>query len=233
MMVTFKHIEAILIKQIKDVRKDAQVLTLFFVYPLIAFIMSGSIFIEGGESSFFITIFSTMHSVFTPIVVTAAIIAEEKEKNTLRVLMLSGVKPVEYLLSIGSFVLVGTLITSSLFIGIGGYSLSEAGSFLGAMLTGSSISIVLGMTIGAYAPNMMAANGLAVPIAMCFAFLPMLASFNERVEEVVRFTYSQQISQIIEHNSIRSLTSVGVILVNSILLLAAFIAIFKRNRLDM
>lgn len=232
-MITFKHIEAILIKQVKDVRKDAQVLTLFFVYPLIAFIMSGSIFTEGGESSFFITIFSTMHSVFTPIVVTAAIIAEEKEKNTLRVLMLSGVKPVEYLLSIGSFVLVGTLITSGLFIGIGRYSLSEAGSFLGAMLTGSSISIVLGMTIGAYAPNMMAANGLAVPIAMCFAFLPMLASFNEKVEEVARFTYSQQISQIIEHNSIRSLTSVGVILVNSILLLAAFIAIFKRNRLDM
>lgn len=231
-MITFKHIEAIFIKQLKDVRKDTQVLTLFFIYPLIAFIMSGSVFIEGGQTSFFITIFSTMHSVFTPIVVTAAIIAEEKEKNTLRVLMLSGVRPMEYLISIGSFVLIGTLITSSLFIGIGNYSLSEAGAFLGVMTIGGSISIILGMTIGAYASNMMSANGLAVPIAMFFAFLPMLASFNEKVEQVARFTYSQQISQMIEHNSIRTLMSIGVILVNCILLLVAFIVIFRRNRLD-
>jgi len=231
-MITFKHVEAVFIKQVKDVRKDIQVLTLFFVYPLIAFIMCGSILIEGAESSFFITIFSTMHSIFTPIVVTAAIIAEEKEKNTLRVLMLSGVRPMEYLLSIGGFVLIGTLITSSLFVGIGNYSPSEAGRFLGAMAVGSTISIIMGMTIGAYAPNMMAANGLAVPIAMCFAFLPMLASFNEKVEQVARFTYSQQISQIIEHNSIKSFMSIGIILVNSILIFVAFIVIFKRNRLD-
>ena len=231
-MITFKHVEAVFIKQVKDVRKDIQVLTLFFVYPLIAFIMCGSILIEGAESSFFITIFSTMHSIFTPIVVTAAIIAEEKEKNTLRVLMLSGVRPMEYLLSIGGFVLIGTLITSSLFVGIGNYSLGEAGGFLGAMAVGSTISVIMGMTIGAYAPNMMSANGLAVPIAMCFAFLPMLASFNEKVEQVARFTYSQQISQIIEHNSIKSFMSIGIILVNSILIFVAFIVIFKRNRLD-
>lgn len=231
-MLSLKNVQAIFMKQIKDIGKNTQVLVLFFVYPLIAFIMNSSIPAEVGQERFFITIFSTMHSVFTPLVVTASIIAEEKEKNTLRVLMMSNVKPVEYLLSIGGFVLIGTLATGSLFIAIDSYSLSEVISFLVAMIVGSSISILLGLSIGAYAPNMMSANGLAVPLAMLFAFLPMLASFNEKVKQVASVAYSQQISQIIEKLGTVSTQSIIVILINGIVFFCVFLIIFKKNKLE-
>lgn len=45
--------------------------------------------------------FITMHIVMIPIINMANIIAEEKEKNTLRVLIMSNVKPMEYLIGIG------------------------------------------------------------------------------------------------------------------------------------
>lgn len=231
-MLTINTIGALLSKQIKDVLKNKQVLILFFVYPLIAVIMTKGISANlVGEERFFTTIFATMHSVFTPLVVTAALIAEEKEKHTLSVLMMAGVRAIEYLVSIGSFVLIGTLITGSLFLGIENFTLQEGLCFLGAMCIGSLLSIILGMSIGAYAPNAMSANGIAVPVAMVFAFLPMLASFNEKINKVAVVTYSEQISRWLTQEGV-TIEGGLIVIGNGILLLSVFLIIFRKNRLE-
>lgn len=225
-------LNAIFYKQIKDVFKNTQVLILFFIYPLIAFVMTSAMSSQMGNNTFFVSVFGTMHCIFTPIVTTAAIISEEKEKNTLRVLIMSNVSSLEYLLSIGGFVLLCTLITGSSFIGIGNYNVTEAFVFLGSMCVGSILSIILGMAIGAYCKNMMGANGIAVPIGMLFAFMPMLAAFSSGIEKVSRFTYGQQISNLIADTREISLKGIGIIIANLIVFAVAFVIVFKKNKLD-
>lgn len=225
---------AIFQNQIKNVLKNTSVLVLFFVFPVIAFVMTNAMSEQAGQLSFFISVFGTMHAVFTPIVTIASIVAEEKEKNTLRVLIMSNVKPFEYMLSIGGFVLIFTLLTGSVFIAVGSYSGITALKLLLYMAIGCICSIILGLAIGGFSKNMMSANAIAVPVGMLFAFLPMLASFNQAIENISRFTYGQQISNLIadpKHIGF-SIVNISVITANFLLLLIAFVIVFRRNRLD-
>lgn len=196
-MIRMRNIRAILLKQLLDTLKNMQVMVLFIVYPAVSFVMIQAMGEQTESRYFFLSMFAVMHCVFTPIVSTAAALAEEKEKNTLRVLILSGVKAQEYLFSIGFFVWICTQITGISFVVMGDCSLRQAGALLFLFTAGSLPSVVLGMCIGLCTRNMAAANAIAVPVGMVFAFLPMLAFFNQTIEKAARFTYSYQIGEAI------------------------------------
>lgn len=88
------------------------------------------------------------------------------------------------------------------------------------------------MSIGAYAKNMMGANGIAVPLGMLFAFIPMLAAFNEPIKRIADFTFGQQISNLIRNVDEISVKGLIIILGNLIIFLIAFVMIFRKNKLD-
>ena len=91
-------------KQMADTLKNKEILIQFIMFPIITIIMEKVIVMEGMPEYFFAKMFSAMYMGMAPLIATAAIIAEEKEKNTLRVLMMSDVRPVQYLLGVGSYV---------------------------------------------------------------------------------------------------------------------------------
>ena len=224
-----QNVGALFHKQVKDVFKNLPVLVLFIVYPVIALVMTQAMKDQADMGGFFISIFATMHCVFTPIVATSSIITEEKQTNTLRVLIMSNVNLREYLLSIGGFVLISTLLSSTVFLFLEGLPSPESVlRFLSAIAIGSLISIIVGVCIGLFSKNAAAANGLSVPIGMVFAFLPMLANFNKGIEAVSKFTFSQQVSYLL---SGKSLTFFGIIVicVNFILMLVISAFRFKRS----
>jgi ABC-2 type transport system permease protein len=231
-MLHLQRIYAIFYKQIKDTLKNTQILVLFFVYPIIASVLTTTMANQTVSTNFFMGIFSTMHMIFTPIIITAAIISEEKEKNTLRNLIMSGVSPLEYLISIGSFVLLCTILTGFAFIFVGDFKGSFILIFLVCIFIGSFISILLGMAIGANSKNMMGANAIAVPVGILFAFLPMVAAFNTKIETFSKFTFSQQISKIITDESSLSLKGVLIIIFNLAIVTVLFLLAYRKNALD-
>ena len=234
-MDRIRIISGIFQKQIKDLFKNLQVLILFFVYPIVALIMTSAISGEFGLGSelFFISIFASMHCIFSPIVATVAIISEEKEKNTLRALIMSNVKPTDYLISIGGFVFICTMVTGIIFLFAADFTTEAILKFLLSMSIGTICSIVLGLSIGGFSKNMTSANAIAVPVGMVFAFLPMLATFNEKIANISRFTYGYQISSLISSDSFNiSLTDVTIILSNLLLFIIAFILVFRKNKLE-
>lgn len=223
-----QNITALFYKQMKDVLKNMPVLVLFVVYPCVAAVMINAMKDQPETGTMFVSIFATMHSVFTPIVSTSSVIAEEKGKNTLRMLIMSNVTLREYLFSIGGFILLATLLSGSVFLSFQTLPVDKALLFLVHMTLGSLISIVLGMCIGLIAKNDAAANGLAVPVGMVFAFLPMLANFNQEIEAVSRFTYGQQISYLLAGNTI-SAFGIAVLSINFVLLLTVAALLFKKS----
>lgn len=234
MKVNISHIGAVFFKQCKDIIKNTQVLVLFIVYPLVAVVMTTSVGEQLGQTDFFISIFATMHAVFTPVVVTSSIISEEKEKNTLRVLIMSGIRPFEYLASIGGFVFFCTMLTGSSYLMMGQYDIKTGAAVMLCMGIGSVCSIVLGLTIGGFADNMMGANAIAVPVSMVISFLPMIAYFNEPIRKVSKYVYGQQIGNFLQNPAGYSLNAETILVsaVNFLLCLVAFIFVFRHNLIE-
>lgn len=224
-----QNIGALFIKQGKDCAKNAPVLLLFFIYPVICLILTQAMKEQVGSGEMFISIFATMHAVFTPIVAASSFIAEEREKNTLRVLIMSNVTLKEYLFSVGGFILLANLLTGSSFIFCG--QVKNIPLFILAMAAGSLISIILGSCIGLFLKNAAAANGIAVPIGILFAFLPMLANFNKKIAAVADLTYSGQLSRLMAG---KEMTLKGFIVIAANLAILSLISglLYKRSILE-
>lgn len=73
---------AIIKKQLKDTLKNKTVLIQFIMFPMLTLIMNHTIAIDGMPENFFVNLFATMYIGMAPLTSMAAIIAEEKEKNT-------------------------------------------------------------------------------------------------------------------------------------------------------
>ena len=192
-----KNSAAIFEKQIKDTLKNKEILIQFIMFPILARIMEKAIKIEGMPPHFFANMFSAMYVGMAPLVSIAAVIAEEKEKNTLRVLMMSGVKPWEYLLAMGSYIW-SFCMAGALVLGMaGGYRGRELMIFLLIMAAGILASLLIGAAIGTASRNQMMATSVTVPVMLVFSFLPMLAEFNETISKVAGAVYSRQIGLLI------------------------------------
>lgn len=222
---------AILWKQIKDTLKNKETLIQFIMFPAITIVMEKAIHVEGMPERYFANLFAVMYIGMAPLTSIAAIIAEEKEKNTLRVLRLSNVKAMEYLLGnaiyIWSVCMIGSLI-----IGVaGGYTGATLLAFMGIMALGHICSMLVGAAIGVISKSQMQATSLTVPVMLVFAFLPMLSAFNEGIEKVAKFIFSQQFYMMINNLPEVEITlESGLILGgNAVLILAMFLWAYKRE----
>ncbi len=170
----------------------------FVMFPLLAVIMTNAISLEDMPDNFFVTLFASMYVGMAPLTSISAIISEEKEKHTLRVLLMAGVSPVQYLLGTGCYVFLacmpGSILFSCLLTGV---TFVSRLFFLLILSTGILVSIVVGATISIQCKNQMTATSVTVPVMMVFSFLPMLAMFNDTIAKIARFTYTEQIRLLI------------------------------------
>lgn len=222
-------------KQMKDTGKNLALGIQFVMFPLMAVIMENAIQVEDMPPHFFVSMFAVMHIGMAPLNVMAAVISEEKEKNTLRMLFFSSVKPVEYLLGTGGFVFSACMVGAVVFAVLGGYGGVEFLQFLLIMAAGICVSMLLGAVIGIRTKSQISATTIATPTMMVFAFLPMLAMFNETIAKVADYAYSQQIQLLL--NGLAAGTKAGtksllVIAVSAVIAAGMFVYAYRRNGLE-
>ena len=221
-------------KQVKDTGRNLALGIQFIMFPLMAVIMENAIQVEDMPPHFFVGMFAVMHIGMAPLNVMAAVISEEKEKNTLRMLFFGSVKPVEYLLGIGGFVFSACMAGTVVFAVVGGYGGVEFLRFLLIMAAGICVSMLLGAMIGILTKSQISATTIATPTMMVFAFLPMLAMFNKTIAKVADYTYSQQVQLML--NGLASGTgtepkSLLVIAVSAVIAAGMFIYAYRRGGL--
>ena len=230
-----RHILAILWKQIKDTFKNKTILIQFVMFPVMTVIMENAIKIENMPKHFFANLFAIMYIGMAPLTSMSAIISEEKEKNTLRVLHMSNVKAVEYFtgnaIYIWSICMLGSLV-----IGLaGGYSGEILVKFMLVMAVGHLISTMLGAAIGAFSTNQMMATSITIPVMMVFSFLPMLSMFNDTIGKFAKIFYSQQLHLLISQlNDFKVSTECVIVMCVNIILITGIFAlgyqrVFSRN----
>lgn len=229
-----RNIDAVFLKQLKETFKNKTILIQFLMMPILAVVMENTITLDDMPEHFFVKMFSVMFVGMAPLTCMSAIISEEKEKNTLRSLMMSNVKPFQYLIGIGMYVWLMCMAGAAVFAVCGGYSGMDFCVFMLIMAIGILLSGLTGAVIGVFSKNQMAATSVTVPVMMVFSFLPMLSMFNKDIEKIARITYSQQMSILINELGMADVKaeSIVVIAVNFVIMAVLFAAVFKKKGLE-
>ncbi len=228
------HIQAILWKQLKDTIKNKAILIQFIMFPFMTIIMENAMNMEDMPEHFFVNLFGIMYVGMAPLTSIAAIIAEEKEKNTLRVLQMCNVRAVEYLIGNAIYIIL-ICMTGSLVMGLtGGYSGIHLFRFMLIMFVGHICSFLLGATIGLVSKNQMTATSINVPVMMILSFLPMLSMFNETIKKFSKFLFSEQLYLLVNDlEQIKMTLETGIIMIcNIILIVVIFLIMYKKNRIS-
>ena len=227
-----RNIGIIIKKQLRDTLKNKTVLIQFIMFPVMTLIMEHAVSIPDMPEFFFTKLFSVMYIGMAPLTSVASIIAEEKEKNTLRVLTMANVKSWEYLSGVGIY--VWTLCMAGAGVMATGLPATDIPFYLCIMATGFIISIAMGAAVGIFAPNQMVATSLFLPVMMVFSFAPMLAMFNDKIEKAARVFYTQQLRVLLGQMTFDGIKTetVLVIVLNALIALSIFFAAFKRKGLE-
>ena len=229
-----RNICTVFLKQVSDTLKNKTILIQFLLFPVLVIVMENAVKIDDMPEHFFAKMFAVMYIGMAPLTCMSSIIAEEKEKNTLRVLMMCNVKPAEYLTGIGAYVFLMCLAGTAVFAVAGGFTGKNLALFFAVMSAGIILSVVTGAVIGIFSTGQMHATSVTVPVMMVFSFLPMLSIFNDTVKRAAKITYSQQISELINGIGVSPIAkeSIIVIALNFIAATVLFIAAYHRRGLE-
>lgn len=229
--MTITAIGAICGKQHKDTIKNKALLLQFVIYPVMAFVMEYSVEVEGMMPNFFTFLFAIMYLGMAPLTAMATVLSEEKEKNTLHMLKMAGVSSGEYMLGVGGY-LYGICLLGAVIFGMIGRLRGKAFLiFLVIMSVGILVSLLLGAVIGIWSKNQMAATSVSVPVMMFFSFLPMISMFNESVEKIAQFTYTQQINKLLLDIQKFHVSKEAVLVIGGNLLIAGilFVIVYRKK----
>ena len=225
--------KTIFIKQAKDMFKNIGVLIQFIVFPAVALIMTRLVAIPNDDipDYMFVTMMAAIFAGMGLVTSTASVIAEDIENKSLRLLVMAGVKPHQYLLGVGGFVLLASAVTSVVFGLIGGFAGQDMLKFLAIMVSAAAASIILGATIGIFAKNQQAATGIAMPIAMVIGFAPMISNFNETIERVAVIFHTQQLNTIVNDFDANFTKAILIIGANVLVLTVLFALAYRKKGL--
>lgn len=229
-----KHMITIIQKQLLDTLKNKPILIQFILFPLFSIIMTYAIQIQEMPENFFVNLFATMYIGMAPLVSISAIISEEKEKNTLRVLLMADVSPTQYLIGIGSYVFFMCIMGGMVFcLLLNNVTNIQRIFFLFIMGIGIITSIIIGACIGVGSKNQMSATSVTIPVMMIFSFMPMLSMFNDKIQKVSKIIYSEQIRNLINNleNGRNYMENIAVIIINIILFGILFCVLYKKRGL--
>ena len=225
-------ISTVFLKQIRETLKNKPILIQFLMLPVLAVIMENAVKIEDMPEHFFAKLFAVMFVGMAPLTCMSSVISEEKEKNTLRVLMMSNVKPIQYLLGIGSYIWIMCMAGAAVFTVLCEYKGADTARFMLIMSVGIILSILIGAVIGIASENQMVSVSVTLPIMMVFSFLPMLSMFNETIEKIARVTFSQQISMLVNNNFENMSEGIIVIAINFVLAIALFFLAYRKKGME-
>ncbi|WP_079473954.1 ABC transporter permease [Marinococcus halophilus] len=167
---------AIFRKDVKDLSKNLLVMTTAIMPILLALFygQQDQLPLEGHYLVY------NMAFVFVATFVQAALIAEEKEKHTLRGLMLSPATPWDILVGKNLLTFLFTTITLALCMVLSGYQPADMGIVAVAMGLSVGFYLALGTFLGLLTTSVVQASIALLPVMFVFGFSSMIEQIADR-----------------------------------------------------
>ncbi|MGM7634812.1 ABC transporter permease [Bacillus sp. Hm123] len=167
MSLSMKRISALVTKEYQDLKTNSQILIMVALPILFAFLNSK---VDGGDTPEAAT--KPLLIIFTVVTcyIQSLLIAEDKEKNTLRVLMLSPARPAEILIGKSLLTFIATIVICCICFAILGTDMKNIWLTSGVILLSAFLFTIFGTIIGLISENVTQTSIYGVP----FMFLMML-----------------------------------------------------------
>ena len=184
MTLSFKRIGAILIKEAHDFKTNINILIMYLIPILLAYIYDN--FIPGMPRGFALSFGILFLVVMVGMYVPSMMIAEEKEKKTLEVLLLSPANSVEVFIGKGLLTFISIIVSFIILIAMfGGVDPDQMAVILvGGILT-AVFCIQVGIIVGLLSKNQMATGVVGTPVYMALLLVPMLGSMGSPTLEKI------------------------------------------------
>ncbi len=226
-MNSFRIIQAVMRKERDDLFHNKRMLLIAFLFPIMYGLLSGI-----GGSGFAIdgASFILMHTILVPVLMIASIVAEEKERNTLKMLMLANVNVFQYFIGIIMMVFTFVLAGFIIFDTLGAMDTMGDGYEILFLLCSVMCSFLIGGIIGAFVENQVSVGPITVPIVLVIFFIPVASMFEPKISKVGDWLYSGVLLHILQGDKaeLQSWIALGI---NFIIIGVIFICIFNRSRI--
>ena len=166
---------------------------------------------------------------------TAASLAEEKEKNTLRTLMTSSVNGLEFFLGSLIPIVLMTEVVNVLCVFIAHMTMDpmQWAAYLAVTTAASVIASVIGMLLGIFSKNQVTASTLTTPVVLVFMMVPMFTGFSETLQKISMFFFTgiafDAIANIANGLPAVDVKGIAVLAAEFILSVILFLILYRRN----
>ncbi|MFA1740061.1 ABC transporter permease [Lysinibacillus fusiformis] len=173
MNISMTRIQAILMKDYKEFSRNYAVSSMVLLPIILAFLYN-----QSGASSInaYLLPINMTFSMVTAYI-QCCLIAEEKEKNTLRSLMLSPASLGDILIGKSLFVLIVTMIVVAMSIFIVGYKPSNLLILAISLILSTVFYIALGTICGLFSKSIMEGSIIVLPVIIIFSFGSIALNF--------------------------------------------------------
>lgn len=191
------------------------------------------------ELTMCINIAAVLNVSYVAYVTPATLLAEEKEKNTLRVLMVSSISGLEFFLgNLLPIVLVSSLVQAAMIPLLSiSFSAGQFTVYMFVSLIGIVSSAVLGMCFGILSKNQMSATLITMPLTMLLMFIPMLRNLSPTMATISDNLYTgvlmKAIPKLVANEPFNlSIQNWAVLIGELFLSICWFLWLYSRNGFD-
>ena len=120
----------------------------------------------------------------------STIVSEEKEKNILRTLFLSGVNSTNYILSVLFYPVLISLVMTTAIPRILELNIeNNYSAYLIISLATSLVMMLINLFIGLISKTQVSAQVISLPVSMISMFIPMLSGISKDFDNVTKYSY--------------------------------------------
>ena len=244
MTLSMRKVSAIFMMKLQTILKNPSILlgpVMAIAFVLIFKYVMPKEVLESPDGSYLLTYFLTLGVLFnimmTGIMASALPLAEEKEKNTLRVLMTSSVNKAEFFIGSLVPVLIVMIIVNLIILPISGVDIINIPVYILVTTVGSIITVILGFIIGLVSKNQMSTSLTATPFMLVFLLFPMFSTFNEGLATVSKFIYTGALNNILQKLAAQdpypvTIENIIVIIAWLVISILLFIVAYRKNGID-
>lgn len=235
MSISLKRARAIFIKDYKEFSRNyaISIVVLVPIIFAILFRMAGASL--PGASGF---LYNTSFVLLTCLV-QACLIAEEKERNTLRSLMMTPATTIDVLIGKSTLVIVMSVVVLTIATLIFGYKPANIWAFVVAIFLSIILYTAAGTICGLFSKTLLDASLSIMPVAIIFTGAPWGAFFKDdyRVLKVLDYAPSSQLVHLlgISNTGFTAgdlLKPLLIILAWTVVLTVAAVALYQRRLKD-
>lgn len=186
---SIRRVNALFIKELKDFFQNPNVLVMYML-PIIFAILYGRMMGTRIPKIYSLEICLLVSLTMVGCSSAACLIAEEKEKNTLRTLMLSPLSPIEFLIGKSLISLFSCMISSLIVFFIVNAPNVNLFLYIIISLISSITIIILGLIIGLLCKSQMETGIASTPIIMILMLIPMFSGINSVLKSIANFCFT-------------------------------------------